>query len=409
MAKKLTKPNFNEQKEFFIGAYNAPHSTDSLYKIAGESGITHMMVNTFIGREFESEGYYKTPYRLAKKYGFKVVLHCMNGGYQNVDQYEEVFKRNKDFIGVIAIDEPDCTRFDYFKEDYQIYKKVFPGYPYYINLLPMYSTVPQLGGVEYEEYLRLYREKILRNFEDGNRVLMCDTYPLLLDTKIYPLWLKNIELLREIATEDKADLHFYLQDQSFWDRRQPTTLAEINFQSYVYLAYGTKALSHYPYLTPTGAGKDSYGVTDEQGQKSLIFDYIVEANKLLQKLNTPYHEFEWRAVIANIGSENATGKNENIDSCRDMKTEYGMLKSVESTKDTIVGCFDHKDGYEMYVVVNFTEPLEKGENKIQLSIKDCDKAIVYVNGDPQEMDIVNGKLSITLLEGEGVFVIPFNK
>ena len=84
MAKKLTKPSFNKQKEFFIGAYNAPHSTDSLYKTAGESGITHMMVNTYIGRELESEDYYKTPYRLAKKYGFKVILHFMNKVDQNV-------------------------------------------------------------------------------------------------------------------------------------------------------------------------------------------------------------------------------------------------------------------------------------------------------------------------------------
>lgn len=77
----------------FIGAYNAPTPTDENYKNIAECGITHLFLNTMVGNEKNDVGYYKTPFELAEKYGFDIIVHSNCGGYGNVIQNREHYKK----------------------------------------------------------------------------------------------------------------------------------------------------------------------------------------------------------------------------------------------------------------------------------------------------------------------------
>ncbi|MBS1314863.1 MAG: hypothetical protein HP048_05910, partial [Clostridia bacterium] len=66
------------------------------------------------------------------------------------------------------------------------------------------------------------------------------------------------------------------------------------------------------------------------------------------------------------------------------------------------------DGNEGYLVVNFTDPALGRSNQITLSVADgYTHAIVVKNGESAVEKIKNGKLSFTMVAGEGYFVIPF--
>ena len=103
-----------------------------------------------------------------------------------------------------------------------------------------------------------------------------------------------------------------------------------------------------------------------------------------------------------------TGENANFASCEKMEKSYGILDSVESTQDTIVGCFENKDGYQGFMAVNFTDPNLKKQDEVTLhfnsSIK---KAKIYVSGEEQEVGIENGVLTVDLSAGAGKFIVPY--
>ena len=402
-------PNLKDEKQMFIGGYWCPKPTEKAYRYIAESGLTHMMVNTMIGHEVEDEGYYKTPFKLARKNGIKVVMHGMDKGYQFIKQYKDVFRENADvFDGIIAFDEPYPTNFNFLSEDVEVYKEDFPDYPYYVNLLPIYADYSQLEMGDYTEYLSNYVKKVFARLLPEHKILMCDIYPLLENVKIYDKWLLNLEMLREIVDEYNSELYLYFQDQMFWNRRQPRTLNELTYQLYVSLAYGMTGVSHYPYLTPKGSKKGSAGVVDTIGRKSYVFPLAQQLNALIKRLDGVYLEFKWKAVIHQIGKNNADGKNENFDNCKNTVKNYGVLKEISAEQDTVIGCFENADGYQGFIIANFDEPLSDKTDKVTLKFDGgINKAIVYENGNPKKYDISADGLTVELNAGDGVFVVPY--
>ena len=406
------EPVLKDEQTMFVGAYCAPDPKDSIYKEAAEFGITDMMVgggDYWKYYPYDTEEYYKIPYELGEKYGINIIMHMQDTSYKALG--EEVLneiKQRENFAGFLIVDEPPVTRYDYYIKDYRDYIEDFPNQPYYINLLPNYAEYNQMGRVEYDEYLRLYKEKILKNYDPRHRILMCDTYPLM-TYGTYTNWLQNLEQLRDTADDVGAKIYLFLQAQGFLGRwRQPQMASEITYQMYVYLAYGVKGFAYYPYRTPESSDEIlNPAVVDTTSKKTYVYGICQQANKLLQKIDGVMLDFNWKGVIANSGTRNIDGTNLNFESCTNMIEKYGVLDSVSSIYDCIVGCFENEQGYQGFLATNFNDPLSGKEGDITLNFKKCNKAIVYVNGEPKKVDLKDGKLTQRVGAGEAIFVVPY--
>ena len=91
-------------------------------------------------------------------------------------------------------------------------------------------------------------------------------------------------------------------------------------------------------------------------------------------------------------------------------SDNGVLSSVASTDDAIVGCFT-KDALNGYMVVNFNDPAAvTGDNTVTLTFAGCTRARVYtnVNGEltSQLVDLIDGVYTAILAPGSACFVIP---
>lgn len=403
----IGKPNLKDEKEMLIGAYWCPIPTEKAYSYVAESGITHMLVNTMIGHEREDKGYYLKPFLLAKKRGVKIVMHCMDKGYNNVKEYAEIFKLQDNFAGVLAKDEPETPDYPFFVEDYKDFKKDFPSLPYYVNLFPIYSSKEQMKAESYEIYLNEYVEKVLKSYRDGDRALMCDCYPLLVENRLHPRWLKNLEMLRAACDQTGADLYLYLQSQGFCEMwRQPKTVRELTFQMYVNMCYGVKGLLHYPYRTPMNTPSEFPASVRYNGRKTYMFELVKEMNEELKAIDGAYLEFKWKAVVKSVGNLSEL-KNENFENAKDLKDGYGALKGVVSERDAIVGCFTNDEGYQAFLVVNFTEPLDNQNNVVKLKLNGMDGAVVHIKDKKETIKVADGILNLELKSGSGAFVIPF--
>ena len=117
-----------------------------------------------------------------------------------------------------------------------------------------------------------------------------------------------------------------------------------------------------------------------------------------------YLHFDYKGTKAILGKLNDDGYNDCFDLLNYNLSELNSIKSVDCTQDTIIGQFE-KDGVDAYMVSNFTEPTQDKSDKVNIYFKGKTKARIYRNGNVEEMDILQDKLSIILNSGEAAFII----
>ena len=66
------------------------------------------------------------------------------------------------------------------------------------------------------------------------------------------------------------------------------------------------------------------------------------------------------------------------------------------------------DGFDGYMIADAQNPtVGAGKStKVTLTFHDATKALVYVDGEEQNIELTDGKMTIDLAVGSGVFVIP---
>lgn len=417
------EPQITTEKQMFIGAFCSPYPTDAAYKVVAECGINNMVI--FATGSASSDGmpavsenspaFYKDPFDYGQKYGVNIIPNTANAPWTKFkgNKYNQSWKKYPNYGGINVFDEPSANDFADLKKYLTEYKQEASGYPYFINLFPNYANAKQLGTSTYDDYVSMFTDELLMNMDEGNRYMVCDIYPLLRSNQIYTGWLSNLEILRHYADKADADLYIYIQSIGFSSRRQPSSVADIRFQAYVSMAYGATGIYYFTYLTPYWDSMyiANHGLVNAKGmdgETTEVYDYAKEVNTELLKLDDVYLDFQWKKMIASIGTSNLTGENANFASCEKMEKSYGILDSVESTQDTIVGCFENKDGYQGFMAVNFTDPNLKKQDDVTLHFNSSIKKVkIYVGGEEQEVGIENGVLTVDLSAGEGKFIVPY--
>ena len=192
-----------------IGGHTAPAATDEAYAAIAAAGIEYIILYPTNAVGAGNVDFYATPFQLAKKYGVKILVYTNNLNYNFTDTvynyagksfceywsetYPEVFG------GVIVWDEPTAgtkaemqTIYEKIETFLESYTQICPGFPYYINLNPIYANVDtQLGDMEYDEYVAYFSELLYKPTAQ-TPLLWCDIYPLYVSgTEMRSNWLKN--------------------------------------------------------------------------------------------------------------------------------------------------------------------------------------------------------------------------
>ena len=404
-------PEISSGKEMFIGAFCSPYPTDEAYRLVYECGINNMVLYSNTEQPISSPLFYKDPFDYGRKYGVNIIPNTHNQPWTHYKgtNYNKRWLGYENYGGMNVYDEPGADEFALLKENLVTYQESV-GKPYYINLFPNYATPEMLDTQTYEEYVSLYTSELLANMKEEYRYMICDIYPLLKQGQVYSKWLENLEVLKRYADTVDAELYIYIQSIDFSNRRRPTSAADFRFQSYVSMAYGATGIYHFTYMTPfwDSAYGYSQGLVNKDGSTTSSYEMAKEVNHELLALDDVYLDFKWKGVVHTLGSLNYVGENANFLSCNDSIKKYGALSKVESEQDTIVGCFENEDGYQGFMAVNFTDPTLKKTDTVTLTFGGgVNKAIVYTAGEPQTVELENGKCTFTLAAGEGNFVVPY--
>ena len=199
---------------------------------------------------------------------------------------------------------------------------------------------------------------------------------------------------------------FEATDLTYKVTRDITSAAEVSLQLYTGMAMGADLFEYFAY----NSNNDFDAIMNLDGSKR-IYDLVKKGNEALcfaDVVNT----FSWKGIMTSAGSVNShnTVGFGYVAGMVLNDSNNGVLSSVSSTDDAIVGCFA-KDDLNGYMVVNFNDPVAvTGNNTVTLTFAGCTRARVYTNADgvltSQLVDLTDGTYTATLVPGSACFVIP---
>lgn len=331
----------------------------------------------------------------------------------------------KTFKGFTFRDEPKAGMEKSFKVVKEYLDSLKPGLCYYTSMLPIYADDLTVYSKENTTDREAAYKDYVNMFSDAIGEFGYDSYPLFVDpvhnaTYVRDDWFQNLRIVAENAKEKDYDMTLTVQSMSEGipdgedttvHKYLPTKKSQITYQVYSALAYGAKAINYYTYWQHW-QNTDTFTIyssmvnyPEKNGQEAVkteAYYAVKEANEEIKKFDHVFLNFDWEGTMA-VTDENKTMSNL-IRQAGDYKSP--RIDSVTATEETVIGCLKDDKGYDGYMIVNATDPGQDIPNKVTIKFKKATKAMIYVHGEEQTVDLKDGSYTFELASGDGVFAIP---
>ena len=245
-----------------------------------------------------------------------------------------------------------------------------------------------------------------------------------------------LAVFKRDKTEMNLQTNFFLQSAPFESNRQfmrdrTPTYNDLRLQMYTHMAFGYDSLSFFTYGTPPAEGdfnQTQLGLVDREGNPTETYTNSKKVIKEIKTFANTYMQFNdnWVGAYTVLGSNNTDNTRKDFDNLKrigngtDTKRMHSAITSnswfrqngitaVTATEDTVMGCMNDTWGNPGLMVVNYNDTSKNKSNTVNIQLKAAtyDKAWVYIDGVQDEVPLINGKLTLHLGVGEGVFVIPY--
>lgn len=411
-------PTYEENKELEMLAFWSPPGTLEFYQDMVDCGFTSVIIDSKYGNTQGSQTLMDT-LEICDQVGIKAFPSTYRGTALEISVDYSKFSSFSGFY----TDEPlSKSDFDTIDSNTQKLHSTYPGqdYFYLTNLICEAPTAYNNDFLYWEDYYNYYFE------HSGNeqKAFLFDHYPLMGNAtkgSISEEWLFILEQYAQLAKEKNIDTWSYIATMSYFSgtRRKPAE-DDIRYQSYVNLAYGAKGLAYFCYMSPgippyTGDFRlGDYALINFEDPDDISTFYKTDTwystqtvNNELKSFDHVLLSFDWQGVMKNAGSEAATTAGRNcFKNAKNWIKQHDGIKSISSTEDTIIGVFQDDKGYDGFLLVNFSDPLYDCTDTVNLQFRGANRAVVYIKGEQQIVDLTDGTYNVTLQPGEAQFIIP---
>lgn len=346
--------------------------------------------------------------------------------------------------GVIGMsyDEPTKAEIDEIAKYVDYFNRNGNGKNMLVNLFPSFaSSVKSDFGKwyntaqqKYELYLQYYCDNVLSKLTSGEKWLSADRYLLTYDKNgnkcIDSGWLADVQSVAKVAKNYGAKTNFFIQTMPFGatngvatgakegSRDRVPTYNDIRLQQYALMAFGYDGISLFCYGSPIADGEfasSQYGMIDRNGNKTEIYDAVKQANNELLSFDHVLKQFAWQGVFTCDAGKTITGTSSTSNASfksldRISLANVSSLSKFSASADTLCGYFKDAAGNDGIMVVNYNETTENLTDTVELTFDSSkyNAAVCYVGGVKKVFTgLTDGKLSLSLGAGEGIFVIPY--
>lgn len=346
--------------------------------------------------------------------------------------------------GVIGMsyDEPTKAEIDEIAKYVDYFNRNGNGKNMFVNLFPSFaSSVKSDFGKwynttqqKYELYLQYYCDNVLSKLTSGEKWLSADRYLLTYDKNgnkcIDSGWLADVQSVAKVAKNYGAKTNFFIQTMPFGatngvatgakegSRDRVPTYNDIRLQQYALMAFGYDGISLFCYGSPIADGEfasSQYGMIDRSGNKTEIYESVKQANNELLSFDHVLKQFAWQGVFTCDAGKTITGTSSTSNASfktldRISLANVSSLSKVSASADTLCGYFKDAAGNDGIMVVNYNETTKNLTDTVELTFDSSkyNAAVCYVGGVKKVFTgLTDGKLSLSLGAGEGIFVIPY--
>jgi hypothetical protein len=429
-------------KAFLIFADVPPDPDEkglALYRAAGFD--TYLFTEDHICIDDGREAY-AAAIRRTEKAGLNAMLRGLNDGNAEPLYYDKKFAgfdlgAFSNLTSFYAVDEPVAGHYDGLARCCVPFANRYPDKLWHINLFPSYAhgslgTRDDERGTAYENYVRLYAEKVLSRVK-GPKTVGFDHYPLFGKGGRYYLsdtWLSDLMICALTARENGCRLSACVQAFSDWEDgwRRLTGPDEIRFQMYTDLAFGADMFEFFLYLPLAGL----YGSVPmvKGGEPTPVYGWAQTAIAEIRALEKDYFGLEWlgAATVAggenrpdlpsaeylhcewngtlSLGSEKRDGRNPAFaaiaDKTIDVTRVVPGLSGIRAGRDLLIGAFRRVEGGGALLLVNFADPALRLPCAVELRTERVVECLL--RGERRRLASERGAIRLTLNPGDGALV-----
>lgn len=288
--------------------------------------------------------------------------------------------------GYYLRDEPNYLQFAPLGEMSREFEKRDPAHLPYINLFPTYANVKQLGAPTYADHL----DKFMRIVTP--RVISYDHYALLKDGGIRPDYFENMELVRDESLRTGIPWWYVHNSGAYSGYRVPTE-AEMRWQVYTSLAYGTKGISYWYYWGRQQEGDDRTGVVDRDGKPTWLYTILQKVNAETRMLGNVLLPLTSTGVF-HVGDIPAGTQRLGTDAIIQLPEDQPLM----------VGLFRADDGTQYAMIVNrdYANPVEFEASFLPHVVGV--QRISALDGSLEDLALVEHAVTMFLPAGDGALL-----
>lgn len=313
------------------------------------------------------------------------------------------------FYGVILGDEPTCASAYNLKNICEVLKEIKPDIYIHDCFLPAVSkqeyATQKFFPNENLNAGKAFKKYIQTMIGTGIGIFDFDAYPFGMwkgENAFNKNYFRDLQIASETTKECNTDLYFTIQSFSSgrYDEYRKVDGSDIMYQVNLALSFAVKQISYFTYWRFQSRGEYEFtsAIMNDDGSK-ILYDEVREANAYIQKLYGYIKDYQYvkTQLIFNGRKPRAftNAKSKNI----------SYFKSIKADDIALVN--ELTDGTKhIYMLFNATDPFEKKSNTVELVLRDNVSSFkALISGEEIEIPVVEGKASIKLSPGEGVWIL----
>ena len=330
------------------------------------------------------------------------------------------YSKHPAFYGIYLKDEPHYYLFKSFGQIVRSLKRVCPKIFVYCNLLPldtlrwMDERYPKGGDLmeRRSKYLNMFLD------ETGCDYIKYDDYPFCYNKENKVLYIRCLQHAAELCRDRGVELQFIAQSFSmkigkhdyYWTPNEQ----EMRYQLNLLLGFGVKSLGFFTYM-PHGANSvewfyDDGAMITRAGEKLPLYYIVQKLIKEISEIIPVVTRFEYNRSAYDVKTFNSFLKQ--LDYAKNEKLINVDSFSTDREGVLINELYDKQNEQYLYCVTNMTEVrCEEEEGKKQNTVINFDKkfthADIFENGKWSKLDLVDGRLDVSLLPGDSVYVLIY--